>query len=387
MKLQIDLSALSAAVSRMGLPLPVVFDLKNPLLPHDPERPHSGDSPVIEPGGEEITWKVFNEVKKTGNLLEYKGQQILLYMPGHPQNRFEEAQVDPLNGNRVHISFCRHLEEMKRTGNFQRYIATQDQDGEFRIYSRQKPSHEVNVCLRVCMLCLTKLNYKGYSKPGNKAVFTYFSFREFFQHYESFFSEHPAPEPRSHEEKGYTQDWPEVSKAYRASKDYICESCDVTLKRHRHLLHTHHVNGVRNDNAEGNLKALCADCHSKQPGHDHMVVTRDNRYTITHLRREQECADTADWQQVFDLADPGLNGLLHHLKTLKAPLPEVGLEIQDARDAIVANLELAWPGRRVGVAIGPEDAEQAREQGWRVFSVAQCLDSPEKLKRQILPPA
>ncbi|TLF45937.1 HNH endonuclease [Halomonas urmiana] len=386
MKLEIDLTALRAAVSRMGPPMAAEFNLKNSLPPPANVKTASSAPPIIEEGGREISWEEFKEVKKTGNLLEYKGQQILLYMPGHPQNRFEDAQIDPLNGNRVHIAFCRHLEEMKRTGNFHRYIATQDQDGEFRIYSRQNPSMEVNVRLRVCMLCLSKLNYKGYSKPGNKAAFSSFSFYEFFQHYESFFNEHPAPKPQTHEEKGYTRDWPEVSRAYRASKDYTCESCGVTLNGHRHLLHTHHLNGVRDNNADANLRALCADCHSKQPGHDHMVVTHNDRHTIAHLRCEQKCADTADWQEVFDLADPGLNGLLHHLKTLKAPLPEVGLDVQDEREAIVANLELAWPERRVGVAIGPEDAKQAREQGWRVFSVSQCLDSPGKLKSQIVPP-
>ncbi|MEQ6916032.1 hypothetical protein [Halomonas aquatica] len=384
MKLEIDLSTLRAAVSRMGPPLPVDLDLTNSLSPPVTGTPSPTEAPpVFEPGGEEITKGEFDEIEKTGNLLAYKGQQILLYMPGHPQNRFEEAQVDALNGNRVHVAFCQKLEEMKQSGRFERYIATQDQHGEFRIYSREKPSYEVKVPLRVCMLCLKKLNYKGYSNPGNKAVFANFSFREFFQYYESFFSEHPATEPRTHEEKGYTRDWPELSRAYRASKDYTCESCSVTLQGHRHLLHTHHLNGVRDDNSDHNLRALCADCHSKQPGHDHMVVTHDDRHTIAHLRREQKCADTADWQEVFDLADPGLNGLLHHLKTLKAPLPEVGLDVQDERKAIVANLELAWPERRVGVAIGPDDANQARVQGWRVFSVSQCLDSPQKLKRQI----
>ncbi|CAO1659139.1 HNH nuclease domain-containing protein [Halomonas sp. NYA30] len=386
MKFEIDLSALRVAVNRLGPPLPIDLNLESSLPPPNSGKSTLGSPAVIDEGGREITWEEFNEVTKPGNLLEYKGQQILLYMPGHPQNRFEEARVDPKHGNRVHIAFCRKLEEMKQRGQFDRYIATQDQDGEFRIYSRQKPSYEVKVPLHVCMLCLSKLNYKGYSKPGNKEVFSNFSFREFFQHYESFFTEHPAQEPRTHEKKGYTPDWPEVSRVYRASKHYTCESCAVSLNHHRHLLHTHHVNKVRHDNADNNLRALCADCHSKQPGHDHMVVTLHDRHTIAHLRREQKCADTANWQEVFALADPGLNGLLHHLKTFKVPLPEVGLNIQNEHDAIVAKLELAWPARHIGVAICPENSKLAREQGWRVFSVSQCLDSPEKLKNQIYPP-
>ncbi|MEC9483099.1 MAG: HNH endonuclease, partial [Halomonas sp.] len=275
--------------------------------------------------------------------------------------------------------FCRKLEEMKQSGKFDRYIATQDQHGEFRIHSRQQPAHEVKVRLRVCMLCLSKLNYEGYSKPGNKAAFTHFSFREFFQRYESFFNEHPTPEPRSHEQKGYTRDWPEVSRIYRATQHYTCESCGVMLESHRHLLHTHHINGVRHDNADSNLRALCADCHSKQPGHDHMVVTRENRHLIAHLRREQSRADTADWKEVFDLADPGLNGLLYHLKALNAPLPEVGLDIQDEREAIVANLELAWPKAGVGISISGEDARAAKAENWRIYSVEQSLEQPEKL--------
>jgi hypothetical protein len=36
------------------------------------------------------------------------------------------------------------------------------------------------------------------------------------------------------------------------------------------LLHVHHINGVKSDNSEMNLRVLCQYCHGEQPNHEHM---------------------------------------------------------------------------------------------------------------------
>lgn len=46
----------------------------------------------------------------------------------------------------------------------------------------------------------------------------------------------------------------------------------VDLSLYKHLLDTHHINGVKTDNSDSNLRALCKECHSLEPKHEHMLV-------------------------------------------------------------------------------------------------------------------
>ncbi|OLO09863.1 hypothetical protein BTW10_17745 [Chromohalobacter japonicus] len=381
MKLTIDFSTLRDAASRMGAPVDIEpFDLQrpNPPLVRKEVKVDTTPPPELEipEGGMELT--DLEQIGTAHNLLTWQGQQVLLYIQDH-RWKFEAARSDGEKGNKVHLSFCRTLEEMRDSGKFERYVVTRDHSEYFRITGKMHGWQEesADTDLKVCKFCLRKLNYGGYLAPGNKAAFREFSFIKFFEQYESFFPYHPSRKAGAPE--NYTEDWQEVSRRYRESREYVCEGCGVDLSRRQYLLHTHHINGVRSDNAEHNLKALCADCHSKEPGHVHMAVPHKVRQEIAHLRHEQHKTDTADWKEIFGLADPGLNGLLYHLKTLNAPLPEVGLDIQDERQAIVANLELAWPKAGVGIAISEVDASATKAENWRIYSVEKCLEQPEKL--------
>ncbi|WPU32705.1 HNH endonuclease [Pseudoalteromonas piscicida] len=70
---------------------------------------------------------------------------------------------------------------------------------------------------------------------------------------------------------------------------YTCEQCGVELSQYKRLLHTHHINGVKTDNSISNLRALCLDCHKKQPKHEHMHVTHNDQLIINQLRRDHWC--------------------------------------------------------------------------------------------------
>lgn len=381
MKLSVDFSALRAAVNRMGPPIEVdlSFEKANPPLVRKEVLGGSTRPPPeleIPEGGMELN--DLEQIDTDNNLLSWQGQQVLLYIQDH-RSRFEAARQDGKDGNKVHLSFCQTLEKMRAMGRYERYVVTRDHSEQFRITGRAYGWQEESATtdLKVCRYCLRKLNYAGYATPGNPTAFTNFSFVKFFQQYESFFPYHPSREAGAPE--NYTQDWADISQRFRESRKHICEGCYVDLSRRPYLLHTHHINGVRSDNAEHNLKALCADCHSKEPRHDHMAVSHRIRQEIAHLRHAQNRSEPNDWQDVFNLADPGLNGLLHHLETIRAPLPEVGVDIQDEREVIVANLELAWPRHRIGIAISEEDAIAAKQQKWRVYSVYGALDNAHKL--------
>ncbi len=384
MKLKVNFSNLLDLADRVGPRVPFQIRLDGSVMPSWPQPGVIDTSPPpeteIPEGGKEIT--SLEEIDTSGGLLSWQGQQVLLYIQDH-RYKFSAAMESGISGNRVHVAMCSTLEEMRNSGRFDRYVITRDHGDQFRITGKQWGNEEENgyTDLKVCKVCLRKLNYEGYTKR-KREVFESFSYKVFFQKYDSFFPYHPKREAGTAE--GYTSDWKEVSRSFRAARHYKCEHCGVDASQKPYLIHTHHKNGVRSDNDEKNLKALCADCHSKEPNHDHMAVPHSVRQEIARLRREQSRTKIQDWSRVFALADPGLNGLLYHLKNLRAPLPEVGFNIQGNQQSSVASLELAWPERKVAVAISSDDSAAAREQGWRVFSVAICLERPDRLKELLV---
>jgi 5-methylcytosine-specific restriction endonuclease McrA len=91
---------------------------------------------------------------------------------------------------------------------------------------------------------------------------------------------------------GYTKDWSNVSTKKKKSKSWICQECKVNCSGERNLVHTHHRNGDRKDNSEGNLVVLCIQCHGEKPGAGHKrLKTRaqnDGRWArVSKLRKEQ----------------------------------------------------------------------------------------------------
>ncbi|GAA3902449.1 hypothetical protein GCM10022228_11090 [Halomonas cibimaris] len=385
MKLDVDFSSLIAAVTRMGPPVdidPLTLNAENPPLVKKELQAASTPPPELEipEGGLEVS--DLSQLETPGDLLMWQGQQVLLYIQDH-RSRFEDAEIEGAKGNRVHISFCQKLEEMRARGRFERYVVTRDHSEYFHITGRSYGGREQTAMtdLKVCKLCLRKLNYGGYAVPGNKAAFNNFSFVRFFEQYDSFFPYHPSRKPGASE--SYTQDWKKVSQSYRAAKSYRCENCAVDLSQHPYLLHTHHINGVRSDNTENNLKALCIDCHSKESNHGHMAVPHKIRQEIAQLRQEQRKANIQTWHSVFMLADPGINGIIYHLKAFNSPLPEVGFGIRGTDGNIVIRAELAWPSCRVGVAISKEDAAKAKLINWNLYSVGEFFENPGKFLRML----
>ncbi|MEG3116446.1 hypothetical protein R3F72_15100 [Salinicola sp. 4072] len=238
MKLELNLSALVEAVRPVSTPGYRPLSLTLDLPPFPPRvlsaQPTSqGELPVVDTGGEEITWQEFEEVEGPGGLLQKNSQQIMMYMPSHYPARYENALLDGKEGNRIHVAFCSHLEKMKASGKFDsKYFATQDLHGAFRIYENFS-SRVGDAELKVCKLCLRKLNYKGYLAPGRgkSDIFRNFSYEFFFEEYESFFPSHPMRNMGNERDRGYTEDWSRISLNYRASCHYPASFTRVLIER------------------------------------------------------------------------------------------------------------------------------------------------------------
>ncbi len=301
------------------------------------------------------------DVEIESGLLSYKGRHVTLYIKANGASA------------RFHVSDCSTLQSMRTSGRFERYVVTNNTSGEFVVDSGHG---ETKARLKVCQNCLRKLNYKGCNTTTHIApIVQNFNMAEFFATYSSFFPHMPSRLAET-AESGYSDDWSKISSHYRVEKNFECEECKVNMRSNRALLHVHHVNGVKSDNRPSNLRALCIDCHSKQPMHEHMALSHRERQTINDLRKQQGLLDDlGEWQELFDYSDPGVHGVLHACRQAYLKLPEINYFVEDSFGGLAARLELAWPKHKFGVAISMNDIEDANSNGWQVVGINDFLEN------------
>jgi hypothetical protein len=348
----------------------IEFELSNELIPIEPIDAQLGEG--LEVNLEDIEFE-------TG-LASYQGRQVLLYIRDHG-GRVSKALDNGAQGNKYHIADCGTLAEMRAKGRFDRYVVTNKLSGQFHISgddwnTNEHMEGETN--LKVCKNCLSHLNYQGYSNKTKGPIFNAFDLTDFFDTYSSFFKFMPSG-VANNIDVGYTKDWDTVSKKIREKFNYKCQQCGLDLSQHKRLLHVHHINGVKSDNSNSNLTPLCCDCHRKQPDHQHLFIKHEDTKRISQLRSAQGLNVKESWQDVYDLADPGMHGVIDLLEKYHVSLPEVGEEIENNKQEVVAELELAWPLKKVGVAIDKPEAIAATKQGWKVYSMRHALSEIEQL--------
>jgi hypothetical protein len=212
---------------------------------------------------------IFN---KNGTI-DYHNKKVILHI------RDIASYGDRVSLPKYHLANCSKLQEMWQKNHSNRYVVATRSDGIFTIKRANSSGKEWNAEeaeLDVCKLCLNTLNWKGYASKSyheKNHIFENFNLEEFFEKYpNSATTYRPQYTDKDAPTNTYSQDFPTISIQYRAAKNWRCETCNIDLsaESRRRFLHVHHRNGQKNENQHSNLQALCIECHSQQPQHEHM---------------------------------------------------------------------------------------------------------------------
>ncbi|MCH1918985.1 HNH endonuclease [Shewanella sp. A3A] len=383
MKLNVDFSALYRAISPLG-DVTVDFNIESIITELDSIAEHLRSGLIL---GEDIQ---LAEIDGSTGILNYKNHQILLYIPDQGTNIINVLEDGKQKwAKRVHFAECKTIIGMREKGRFKdRYDVTNRIDGLFTVFgidshTRLDINGEAN--LAVCQNCLSLINYHNFQQlswNSKQNFVNNFSFVTLFETYSSYFKSIPKSQD-GYQSSGYTDDWSDISSKIRKELNYTCEQCGLYLQQHTRLLHVHHINGNKSQNIRTNLRALCADCHKRQPHHGHLYVSHEDTLKINQLRREQHKFDvyTEGYEQLFRYADTALNGLITKCKSVGIPCGELGIGVNSQEKYI--SIDLCWPRRKVAVVIDTTNYHLLTQLGWTVFSAFNALQYFEDFQSKV----
>ena len=300
MKFNVNFNALRDALDNMGgQPVQVNYE------PHA-ESAYSGLEIKIEKHGSIVlTHEDLSQVHFDAGVAAIGGTQILLHIE-QPYESAEKLSQRPAAANpKFHVTDCSTIQCMKAQGRYDsRYVAQRDANNSFNVCPYHADTgrwgEKIKAYLLPCINCIKQINFMRYNTLDNhdkKMVIHNFNIEKLFENYIQSFRTLPRSSAGDHPERGYTDDWANITNEYRESKAWICNCCKVSFNGNRGLLHTHHKNKNKRHNGYDNLESLCALCHKNQPGHGSMHIFVKDKKKICELREQQRnsrwCANCA----------------------------------------------------------------------------------------------
>ena len=233
--------------------------------------------------------------------LEYQGQRVIVYIRDQ-YHRDEYALhsyelINPEHLCRFHVADCQTLRQMRRQGRYDRYVVSTRRDGRFTVNfldGNRLIEQEVDCRLYVCRHCLDRLNYQNYRnrRTQRDEIRDSFDLNEFFEMYNSRIAIEPTETDITAPVNQYPPNWPQIRARYKEKVGWRCEGCDINLEEETRFLEVHHRNGLKNDNSETNLRALCIGCHAEQFQHQH--IRSNPRYLAFLQWRNQQQSNRED---------------------------------------------------------------------------------------------
>lgn len=201
-------------------------------------------------------------------LLTWKGSYVVVYI--------REWKMGAKTSPKFHVAECKTLTDARGAQRFDsRYVVSTRSDGLYTV-TRQDTGQDADERLDVCMNCLDRLNWKGFSSLSwNTKKQTVTEFQPAIL-YIAYGVSQITPLPKRTDSMvlrtGYTPDWPTVSDKKREAAGWICEQCafDAREPDRRRFLHVHHRDADTQNNQPENLRVLCVACHAEQPLHGHL---------------------------------------------------------------------------------------------------------------------
>lgn len=244
------------------------------------------------------------DIETVGPFLTYKGNVLaILYIFNSSNSKLDlEAEFPQRSAPRFHFTWCRTLISMEKKKRFARYVLSRSKLSLFQVEASERDPDQISlygehhvlddVRLAPCQNCLDELIYHNFSSKQPKVerveAVKNFSLQTYLDENDGTFNvmrftpQHTAlTMPRG----GYTHDFPKISTDLRQRSGWECSSCKVNMSQMKKGLHVHHINGVKGDNSNSNLRVLCALCHKDQPHHGNMAVSGDIERFI-RLNRE-----------------------------------------------------------------------------------------------------
>lgn len=198
--------------------------------------------------------------------LAYQGYRVLVYI-----RDVNNAAYLP----RYHLAHCQTLETMYRNRRAERYVVANSDSGLFHVNIKDE-GRAGPMRLDVCQNCLDHIGWQGFSsqlpRADRLARVGQFALKDFFTQYpRDLHARTPRHSAETAPRNEYAPDWADISKRTRDQRGYRCQKCGITLANaDSHLMHVHHRNGLKYDNAPGNLEVLCIGCHADEPMHGHL---------------------------------------------------------------------------------------------------------------------